>query len=63
MAVDKEIAEHVRGIAKELNMTAQDVINQLLRFALDQNEVQFEVKMVKLTPKTVRKQPPRGSKK
>ena len=56
MAVDKEIAEMVRGAARELSMTALEVTNQLLRFALSQNELEIEVRMVKLKPKSIVKQ-------
>lgn len=42
IAVARDVAEQLRGIAKKANMTTLEVANQLLLFAMSQGEIKLE---------------------
>jgi hypothetical protein len=58
LAVQKDIADRLRQLAKDNDTTTLDITNQLLKFALDQGEVDIEVRSVKIKPKAAPKKPP-----
>ena len=51
LAVDKQIAGVVRGMAKKEDMTVLNLTNQLLTFALKQSELKVQVEVKTLKPK------------
>jgi len=57
LAVDREVADQVRAIATELNVSTYEVTNQLLRYAMQQ-EVEIEVKRLTVKPKAAGKKSP-----
>lgn len=51
IAVNKDVAEQLRGIAKDARMTTLEVANQLLLFAMNHGAVKLEVKTITIHPK------------
>ena len=53
LAVDLQTARHVRGIAKELGLTTIVVTNFLLDYALRQENLTIEPRVVKFSPRKI----------
>jgi hypothetical protein len=51
LAVSRDIADRLRELAKDNNMTTLEVTNQLLTFALNQGELELEVRKITVRPK------------
>lgn len=59
MGLDRALANRVREIAHEHNLSALDVLNKLVEYALEHASFKAERVEVQLRPKDLRK--PRGS--